>query len=204
MANEKPGNGGIFPPEQHRFTSTNQPTPQAKSEGRLRWASRKRIIEDIYTELIGDVLFKNGKKMPALQAMIHKLQNFLLGSKNENFTDKQATVFLKLLDLLIPKENNADLFTESVVTSYPKEFADFCEAAGYPRPFPKQIEMAELVRGDGPRLLLGSRGYGKTDYGVTCNIPYCLLDDPSDTWLILTKEKDRGQEVLSEISRILK
>lgn len=84
------------------------------------------------------------------------------------------------------------------------DFPAFCEKAGYPRPYPKQVEMAALVREQGPRLLLGARGYGKTDYGVTCNVPYCLLADPSDTWLILTKEKERGQEILAEISRILR
>lgn len=84
------------------------------------------------------------------------------------------------------------------------DFASFCVAAGYPRPYPKQCEMAELVRREGPRLLLGARGYGKTDYSVICNVAWALLQNPADTWLILTKEKERGAEILGEISRILK
>lgn len=84
------------------------------------------------------------------------------------------------------------------------DFASFCVAAGYPRPYPKQCEMAKLVRREGPRLLLGARGYGKTDYGVICNVAWALLQNPADTWLILTKEKERGAEILGEISRILK
>lgn len=82
-------------------------------------------------------------------------------------------------------------------------FADFCEQAGYFRPFPKQTEMAEFVRQSGARLLLGARGYGKTDYGVICGVAWALLHNPEDTFLIVTKEKQRGQDILGEIARIL-
>lgn len=82
-------------------------------------------------------------------------------------------------------------------------FADFCERAGYFRPFPKQMEMAEFVRQSGARLLLGARGYGKTDYGVICGVAWALLHNPEDTFLIVTKEKQRGQDILGEIARIL-
>lgn len=114
---QNPGNGGVFPPLEHRFSKDNQPSPQAKSEGRLRWSSRKRLIDDMYTELIGKVHFTNGNEMPALQAMIKKLQNFLLGSKSENLTAKQADILLKVLDLLIPKENKMDLKVENTTIS---------------------------------------------------------------------------------------
>ena len=83
------------------------------------------------------------------------------------------------------------------------DFAQFCERHAYPRPFPKQVEMAEFVQGSGPRLVLGSRGYGKTDYGVICAPAWKILHDPQDTYLILTKEKERGTEIISEIARIL-
>ena len=82
-------------------------------------------------------------------------------------------------------------------------FAQFCERHAYPRPYPKQVEMAEFVQGSGPRLLLGSRGYGKTDYAVICSCAWNLLHNLQDTWLILTKEKARGTEIISEIARIL-
>ncbi len=83
------------------------------------------------------------------------------------------------------------------------DFAQFCERHAYPRPYPKQVEMAEFVQGSGPRLVLGSRGYGKTDYGVICAPAWKILHDPQDTYLILTKEKARGTEIISEIARIL-
>ena len=84
-----------------------------------------------------------------------------------------------------------------------EDFAQFCERHAYPRPYPKQVEMAEFVQGSGPRLVLGSRGYGKTDYGVICAPAWQILHDPQDTYLILTKEKERGTEIISEIARIL-
>lgn len=82
-------------------------------------------------------------------------------------------------------------------------FAAFCEAHGYPRPYPKQEEMAAFVRAGGARILLGSRGYGKTDYAVICNIAWALLANPADTWLIVTKEEKRGEDILGEIARLL-
>lgn len=83
------------------------------------------------------------------------------------------------------------------------DFAAFCEAHGYPRPYPKQEEMAAFVRAGGVRVLLGSRGYGKTDYAVICNIAWALLANPADTWLIVTKEEKRGEDILGEIARLL-
>ena len=49
--------------------------------------------------------------------MIKKLQNFLLGSKSENLTAKQADILLKVLDLLIPKENKMDLKVKNTTIS---------------------------------------------------------------------------------------
>mgnify|MGYP000048471711 FL=1 len=83
------------------------------------------------------------------------------------------------------------------------DFAAFCERAGYFRPFPKQEELVQFVKADGAGLLLGARGYGKTDYGVICGIAWDLLHDPTDTWLIVTKEEGRGKDILGEIARIL-
>lgn len=94
-----------------------------------------------------------------------------------------------------------EIHDESV--KIPTKFADFCEAAGYPRPFLKQEDIEAFVRAEGVRLLLGARGYGKTDYGVILTVAWALLLDPSDTWLIVTKEEQRGKDILGEIARIL-
>ena len=81
-----------------------------------------------------------------------------------------------------------------------KTFTEFCEAAGYPAPFPKQIEMVDFGMSiDGARLLLGSRGYGKTDYVVILGIAYDLYLNKSHTNLIITKSKERNAAMLREI-----
>jgi len=83
-------------------------------------------------------------------------------------------------------------------------FTEFCINAGYPKPFPKQIEMMEFgIRSKGARLLLGSRGYGKTDYVVILGIAYEIYLDPSYTALIVTKSKERNTAMLGEISKAL-
>ena len=57
-----------------------------------------------------------------------------------------------------------------------KTFEQFCIDSGYPAPFEKQNEMREFVICiDDPRLLLGSRGYGKTDYAVVMGLAYQIL-----------------------------
>ena len=100
-----------------------------------------------------------------------------------------------------PSPNGAAASGPSHVT-----FEQFCERAGYPAPFPKQLEMREFgIEQDVPRLLLGSRGYGKTDYVVVLGVAYELYLDsfegrqPSSTTLLVTKSKDRNAAILDEI-----
>lgn len=87
-----------------------------------------------------------------------------------------------------------------------KTFSEFCEAAGYPLPFDKQIEMVQFGMGESvARLLLGSRGYGKTDYVVILGLAYDIYLDPlNSTNLIMTKSKERNASMLAEIAAALK
>lgn len=94
----------------------------------------------------------------------------------------------------------------------PVSFTDFCAKAGYPKPFPKQLEMREFGMTVGPpRLLLGARNYGKTDYVTVLGVAYELYLDwfnagkkgvaPSDTTLIMTKSDERNAAMLDEIRK---
>lgn len=82
-------------------------------------------------------------------------------------------------------------------------FEQFCENAGYPQPFLKQLEMKEFVFDNpkqDPRLILGARGYGKTDYITILGVAYQIyLNSHEDTTLIVTKSRDRNASILSEI-----
>lgn len=90
-----------------------------------------------------------------------------------------------------------------------KTFSQFCVDAMYPEPYPKQLEIKKFViDGKGARLLLGSRGYGKTDYGTTLGVAFDIYDDyltgnPEATWLIVTKSDLRNSNILREIANAL-
>jgi hypothetical protein len=80
-------------------------------------------------------------------------------------------------------------------------FAEFCVNAGYPKPFDKQIEMKQFgINTEGARLILGARGYGKTDYVVILGIAYEIYLDNQFTALIITKDSERNAAMLKEIS----
>lgn len=87
------------------------------------------------------------------------------------------------------------------LTKPKKSFEEFCEAAHYPVPYPKQIEMMQFATDEtATRLLLGSRGYGKTDYAVIMGIAYQIYLNPElETNLIITKSKERNASMLREI-----
>jgi hypothetical protein len=87
-------------------------------------------------------------------------------------------------------------------TGRPKaSFQEFCATAGYPPPFPKQIEMSDFgMKETVTRLLLGARGYGKTDYITILGTAYQIYLDPErETNLIITKSKERNSAMLREI-----
>jgi len=87
-----------------------------------------------------------------------------------------------------------------------RTFVEFCAAADYPAPYQKQEEMRSFVMDDAegvPRLLLGARGYGKTDYITLLGVAYRIYMDRQYTVLILTKSKERNVAILNEIQKAL-
>ena len=89
-----------------------------------------------------------------------------------------------------------------------KSFEQFVADAGYPPPYPKQVEMSEfalpLELATDPRMLLGARGIGKTDYVTILKAAYkvyCLGTNYS--LLIMTKEKKRAAAIIYEIAQAL-
>lgn len=87
-------------------------------------------------------------------------------------------------------------------------FEEFCELAGYPKPFPKQEEMRNFAFPDDdnkkkPRLILGARGYGKTDYVTILGLSYHFYKDPTSPSVLMTKEFERGKEIMQEIAVVL-
>lgn len=85
------------------------------------------------------------------------------------------------------------------------DFTTFCTNAGYPAPLEEQIGFTQfgfdLVE---PRLLLGARGYGKTDYLTILRVAYDIyLHGVATSNLILTKSKIRNSAIMQEIAHAL-
>lgn len=80
-------------------------------------------------------------------------------------------------------------------------YLDYCKRSHYPAPFPKQVEMADwaFAHKAEPRLILGARGYGKTDYVTINGSGFKLLNDRQYKILLITKENERGKEIVAEI-----
>lgn len=95
---------------------------------------------------------------------------------------------------------------EKVIDISPVDFAEFVARAKYPKAYPAQLEMADFAFGaiTAPRMILGSRGYGKTDYVTILRAAYTIyLDsftvDKSDSILIVTKSEKRNAAIIREI-----
>lgn len=95
------------------------------------------------------------------------------------------------------------------VPSDVKTFEGFCELVGYSKPYKKQIEMMEFAfpadeKKLVPRLILGARGYGKTDYITILGSCWHIYKNRITTLLLITKEFERGTEIATEIKEVLK
>lgn len=114
------------------------------------------------------------------------------------------------LDKKINPDENPDLqpppnLQPKQVANVVRTFEEFCENARYPRPFPKQVEMQQFAfKESAPRMLLGARGYGKTDYLTILGTAYEIYLDPTTTTLIVTKSKSRNTAIIAEIAAALK
>lgn len=91
-----------------------------------------------------------------------------------------------------------------------KTFEEFCERAGYPMPYLMQCEMRRFGHEEsGALLLLGARGYGKTDYvtilGTAWEIYksyFGMFDaEPDITYLLVTKSDERNAAIIAEVAK---
>jgi hypothetical protein len=106
-------------------------------------------------------------------------------------------------DLLKLIQNKDKLLEEAEIK---KSFTEFMVESGYPAPFPKQIEMWQFGFNEFvTRMLLGARGYGKTDYVTIGGIAYDIYLNPESTSnLIVTKSSERNAAIVGEIEHCLR
>lgn len=96
----------------------------------------------------------------------------------------------------------------TVVAAYVagKTFHQFCVDAGYPPPYEQQCLMRDFIFEDEQgvtRLMLGSRGYGKTDYVTILGTAFKIYEDPTYRVLVMTKSDDKNKAIVAEISKAL-
>ncbi len=187
-------------------------------------AGRPRIPDDIkamlklnhleLSRILNHVVFL---PMPEIKALTKsdEAPAFLVGAAKlvEKFA-KYGDVFAyhALLDRMIGRSRESeprDVTPPPALTcATKKSLTEVIVAAGYPPPYPKQIEMVDfLITQCDPRLLLGARGYGKTDYGVIGGLAYemyCEGATPEASTLIVTKSKERNAAILAEIAHVAK
>lgn len=87
-----------------------------------------------------------------------------------------------------------------------RSFQDFCLKANYHAPLPKQLEMRQFAfEKTVPRMILGSRGYGKTDYLTILGVAYDVyLNGHATSNLIISKSKLRNTAMMGEIAMALR
>lgn len=116
---------------------------------------------------------------------------------------------MMIVDRLMAAQEKLNTIDVTPIKSVVRTFEEFCTKAGYPAPFPKQNEMRKFVlHEDGVRMLLGSRGYGKTDYTVLLGYCYELYLEQiagcvQDTAIIITKSDKKNAQLMREACRIL-
>lgn len=110
-----------------------------------------------------------------------------------------------------PPENPQPTADVCAIGSGKLTFNEFCNKAGYFTPYPKQNEMRSFCFEETiTRLLLGARGYGKTDFCTIMGTAYDLylaytsgFDLDQHTTLIITKSKSRNTAIVNEIAEAL-
>lgn len=143
---------------------------------------------------------KSGQ-LPMLELVVAKIL-----AKAFNEGDQRRLEFV--LDRLIgkaPSEPTPPSIPSAFELSQKVSYTQFCLNAGYPAPYPKQVEMLDFAMNvEDPRLLLGARGYGKTDYTTVLGVAYDIYLNGKDTSnLIISKSKTRNTALIEEIANAL-
>lgn len=89
----------------------------------------------------------------------------------------------------------------------PPDFLSFIDRSGYPAPYKKQLEAYRFIY-ENPwrsqvKMILGSRGTGKTDYLTIQGAAYEVYKNPGYEVLLVTKERGRGTELIGECREVL-
>jgi hypothetical protein len=161
----------------------------------------------------------NGEKLSAFWSKRRALGRVKLRKIQFDNIEKAAPGWAAVaiwLDKKLFPDENPEIIREptrdvQAIGSGIKTFGEFCHASDYFIPFPKQEEMRAFgFDSSETRLLLGARGYGKTEFvtimGTAYHIYYAHksgFDMSEFTVLIITKSKSRNSAITEEIGTAL-
>lgn len=210
MAKGEKTGGRDFPPGVSGNPSGRPPlSPELLTARLLTHAEVRRIANELLEkskEELAEIL--KDRRTPARVAIFARLIKSAMWS-----ADPRRVAFL--LDRIV-SANEAAGASPAVAGASEGErtFEAFCEKAGYPEPFPKQVEMMRFgVEETVPRLLLGAPGYGKTDYVVIAGVAYDIYrnyregrhadKETASSTLLMSKSTERNKALLSEVAEAL-
>ncbi len=178
-----------------------------------------RVGKDVADDKVVEALFARATGYTHPEEKIFCSEGRIVRAKTKKHWPPDVTAQIFWLKNRRPKEwrdSSAQIPPPSPVTqgAVKLTFPQFILNAGYPSPFQRQLDMeifgfTETV----PRMLLGARGYGKTDYLTVMGVAYWVYCDWFDhvqtgsplteTNLIITKSKSRNTAIIQEVGEAL-
>lgn len=191
------------------FNATNAAIRAGYSKG-TAYSQGSRLLKHVEVQkAISDLMDDFGESLNILRKrFVKKLAKIALAESMDGEEDRREMKAMELLG------RHLGMFRDHILVEPIREelsfakaklsFSEFCVEAGYPEPFQKQIEMKDFgIEGDSARMILGARGYGKTDYVVCLGVAYKIYLDPSFTCLLITKSSERNAAILKEVANAL-
>lgn len=164
------------------------------AEKRLTFQQMRELGEIVVRGNFEDVERYSKDKTGSLTKYV--FANAIVGAVKRKEVGTYKSILELILGRVAPSEPLPNLPDMGV-----KTFEEFCTAAGYPAPYPKQEEMRVFgIDTPGAHMLLGARGYGKTDYVVVLGTAYKIYLKNDFRVVIATKSKERNASMLNEIA----
>jgi len=97
-----------------RFTSDNQPSPEAKSKGKKASLDRRKIKDWLYEEFDKTTTTKDGEEVTTWGAFKDLLKEIILNDGSGIGKADKAKLIIKLFDLVAPKDLDANITIDEV------------------------------------------------------------------------------------------
>ena len=114
MSDDTKKNKGVPNSEGTRFTSDNQPSPEAKSKGKQASLDRRKLKDWLYEEFAKTIKTKEGENVTTWGAFMDFLKVNILSKDSGIGKADKAKLIIKLFDLVAPKDLDANITIDEV------------------------------------------------------------------------------------------